>query len=424
MLQNNIKKIQNTIKVPSEINANLQELATIKTQVNNIITQEQSTYLAAGEMIKNDYDQLLLALQTTKENKEPEEKMLTFDANLFNLSKDTQEKISNLENPYKLLLDNKSPIINGFLAEIENNSPELLNMTTDEYLYYKKQLTTLKNQVATFYQKIQPTYQTTLQQSTKGNSTTTTKTLTAATSSTTSSNNQTVQVDPSAYVQGIFAKSKDSKNLTKVVYSEPNSDAIGTNYYQTDINKDGTNDMILRDNHNIYIKYANQENKNFNSKSYSNFYMQKVNKLQHKETFLQFDKETILKIFDEHEEVKNFDVQGQSFDAISLSWKKGYEANIEGYLIKLTERIDHSPEKQEKANLMTTKYVLILPSNATIENTKLELIGKTEEISKLLEKELIEIIYRDVSNESYKISIEKIERKWQYARIATLRQEN
>lgn len=421
-IQNSIKNIQNTIHVPSEINANLDGIQQIKSQVDNIIKQEQSKYLAAENIIKDDYDQLLLALQNTKENNSVEEEMLAFDTTLFTLSKNTEEKISTLENPYKLLLDNKSPIINGFLDEIENNNPEVLNMTTNEYIYHKKQLTNLKNQIATFYQRIQGNQQTSLQN--KNSSVTNKKTLTAATTSNSNSNSQTVQVDPSAYVQGIFTKTKDSQKLTKVVYSEIESEKIGTNYYHTDANKDGINDIILWDSHTIYIKYANQENKNINSKLYSNFYSQKIYKLENKETFLTFDKETILKIFDEHEEVKNFDVQGQNFDSISLSRRKWYEDDIEGYMIKLTERIDHSPEKQEKENISTTKYVLILPPDYPIENTKLELIGKTEEISKLLEREVIEIIYVDSSKENYKVAIEKIERKRQYVRIATLKKDS
>ncbi|MDR0370198.1 MAG: hypothetical protein LBH96_07055 [Candidatus Peribacteria bacterium] len=180
-------------------------------------------------------------------------------------------------------------------------------MTTNEYIYYKKQLTNLKNQMAYFYQRIQGNQPTTLQN--KNSTVTNKKTLTAATTSNSNNNSQTMQVDPSAYVQGIFTKTKDAQRLTKVVYSEIESENIGTNYYHTDNNKDGINDIILWDSHTIYIKYANQENKNINSKYYNNFYSQKINKLENKETFLTFDKDTILKIFDEHEEVKNFNVE-------------------------------------------------------------------------------------------------------------------
>ncbi|MDR0650312.1 MAG: hypothetical protein LBG59_02655 [Candidatus Peribacteria bacterium] len=149
------------------------------------------------------------------------------------------------------------------MNEINANAPELLNMTPVEYQRNKQNLTKLKNQLAGFYQRLQPQYQTTLQ--TKQGNQTAQKNLVAATTTTTSSSSsQSMSFDPAAYINGIFAPTNsDPAKLTKVVYSELNAEQIGTNYSSLKLNNDSTDDIILWDSHNIYIKYGKQ-NDTFN----------------------------------------------------------------------------------------------------------------------------------------------------------------
>jgi hypothetical protein len=53
-----------------------------------------------------------------------------------------------------------------------------------------------------------------------------------------------------------------------------------------------------------------------------------------------------LKIADVEEEVKNWKVSGQTYDVLSFSWDLD---DVDAYLIKLVERIDHSYEKVDYA---------------------------------------------------------------------------
>ncbi|MDR0650313.1 MAG: hypothetical protein LBG59_02660 [Candidatus Peribacteria bacterium] len=86
---------------------------------------------------------------------------------------------------------------------------------------------------------------------------------------------------------------------------------------------------------------------------------------------LRFDSDTRLKIFDHHEEVKNFTMKGQNFDAISFGRKQNRESNVAGYLIKLTDRIDYSPEKEDTNKQLIETYILVLPKDTNITEIKL-----------------------------------------------------
>lgn len=140
---------------------------------------------------------------------------------------------------------------------------------------------------------------------------------------------------------------------------------------------------------------------------------------------LEFDGSTRLKIHDQHEEVKNFQIKGQSFDSIAISRRKSREPTVDGYLLKLTERIDHSPEKQEITNKSIYKrFVVILPRGTEYTGLKLELTDITDNIEKLLDKELIQVRFFDPNEEYPNVILEKVERKRQYARIVTLTNNN
>ncbi|MDR0607403.1 MAG: hypothetical protein LBG52_03435 [Candidatus Peribacteria bacterium] len=361
---------------------------------------------------------------------------LAFHFNLFTIDPTTEKLLTDTENPYKILLENKAPIIDAFLETLEGNTPSDLQMTPTEYQIQKNNLTTLKTQLAGFYQTIQPNQQTKLL--TKNEDSSSTKQLIVQTNPTASAgSNSATQIDPAAYVNGIFAKTKDGKKLTKVVYSESNATKIGKQYYTTDLNKDKVEDMILRDSHNVYIKYGNQ-NESFSRQTLKNtkFYTASINNIPNEATRLTFDNATKLKISDTHEEVKNFAIKGQTFDSISISRRQSRESDVDGYLLKLTDRIDYSPEKEDlKKNLIET-YILVLPKGTDITGMKLTFPTQkltrlitdevqnraTPELKEATKNKLIgEIKYFDPNQSTIITTLENIERKRDYTRIATLK---
>ena len=131
-------------------------------------------------------------------------------------------------------------------------------------------------------------------------------------------------------------------------------------------------------------------------------------------------------MYDQHEEVKNFRTSGQTFDSISVTRRKNREPSIAGYLLQLTERIDHSPEKEDVNNANIYKrYVLVLPRGESTTGLQLEIKGKSDPVDRLLDREVIEIRFFDPSKDNIAVILEKVERKRQYVRVVGLsREEN
>jgi hypothetical protein len=158
----------------SNIQPNQIGVDTIQQEITKLITTEQDrittsvgTMLALSETDKqhiyDQYDQLLARLSTDESLTSPiKEQQLAFSTTLFNVDNATEKAITNLENPYKILLDNRADAVNGILYDLENHpNAQLLDDAT--YQTTKHTLTTLQNQIAGFYQRIQPSQQTTLQ---------------------------------------------------------------------------------------------------------------------------------------------------------------------------------------------------------------------------------------------------------------------
>lgn len=425
-IQSTLRNIEEQIHNQSTILTNEQGIIATQQEISNLINQEQERNSQIKELLSYDFDAFLEILEEDSElTNNKEEKTLAFNTQLFNIDEKTEKILNNIENPYKILLDNKAPIIDGFLNAIETNNASDLNMSHTQYYNTKQQLQSMKNQIAGLYQRILPQQQTQL--IAKNTDQPTQKTLTSQSNGTNSAEGILQSTfDPASYVSGIYVKRDSSPKISKVVYSETNAENIGKRYFEQDINNDKVNDLILRDNHSVYLKYGNQ-NTNFTTteKYYSEYYLYKINEIKAEHSTIRFDRTTILKISDQHQEVKNFKVNGQTFDDISLEWKTSREQGVEAYLIKLTERVDHAPEKQEKINTqIPRKYVLVLNKYNTNTGLQIELEGKKQEIEKFIDKEIVEIVYFDPIQENASTSIEKIERKRQYAKIATLSETN
>lgn len=267
---NTIQDIQSAINIQSNIQANQAGLNHIKQQIDNLLTKEQdkiltlssslqeTPYSENSQIAREFYDRLVGSLPTdTTLTKQTPEQQLAFSMNFFNADKNTEKILNNLENPYKVLLDNKAEVINGFLNDLEYH-PNAQYLDEQTYQTTKQTLTTLQTQIAGFYQRLTPRYQTTLQ--TQDNLTTK-RTLTAATSSSAQSSIQQLNIDPASYIQGIFVRSNSTPTLTNVVYSTLNAEEFGKREYRTDINKDGFEDIILWNDYSIYIKYGKQNEK-------------------------------------------------------------------------------------------------------------------------------------------------------------------
>lgn len=83
---------------------------------------------------------------------------------------------------------------------------------------------------------------------------------------------------------------------------------------------------------------------------------------------MSFTNNISLKIYDKDREVKNFRMQGQSFDSISFSWTNNdiMGDDVDGYLIQLNHRVDTHHDKYHPLSFMSNAlidrvYALVLP---------------------------------------------------------------
>jgi hypothetical protein len=87
--------------------------------------------------------------------------------------------------------------------------------------------------------------------------------------------------------------------------------------------------------------------------------MHRIENIPYEETWVSFDSDTKLKIADKNVEVKNFKVDGQTYDDLTFSWMLD---DVDAYLIKLVERVDYSYEKADYTdNSVKVRYVLAVP---------------------------------------------------------------
>lgn len=433
-INSSIKKIENQMNTPSVIDPNEEWVTEVKNQVLTYLDEKKSDYDELAYMINNDYEWFLAMLDEQDKlwdtkSFEDEGKVLAFNTNLFNVDSSTQESLKTLskQNPYHDLLENKKDIMDWYWNAINTNTADTLWISQSQYLVLRNAIWNARKDVAGLYQMTIPAQSTKL---VSLDGWLMSKTLIAADSVDLWSDlwEATVAkmtVDPSGYAQWIFEKmlywvEEWTERLVKVVHSNTFTEMVGDKHYKT--NQTDDHDIILRTENAIYKKCMWW--KCWEGSSNSSYYVSApVSEIPYKETWLSFGQNVKLKIADWDLEVKNWVVQWQTFDNLSLSWQIWNSTGV--YLIKLVERIDYSYEKADYNNSALPRYVLALPEWMEIDNEmKIELINKVDSLKNMLWNEIVEVVYYDKNKTITHVRISNVDRKWYYARIAILSDEN
>lgn len=416
-------KIENQIETPNMVESNIEWLNKVKDDVMNYLDNQKSEYLALADLINDDYG-WFLAMVASGYGKDSSNtgKLLTFNVQLFNLDSSTEEKVKNLskQNPYQILLENKQNIIDGYWNAINTNTADDLWMSRSQYLVLRNNIWDMKQKVSTLYSIMKNTSPSTNLIAKNGASSM--KSLLASTTRIWWNIEMALSVDPAPFSEWIYEEDTD-KQLVKVVYSDSFTSHIWKKQRKTSHSKN--HNILLWDTDAVYMKCLWQR---CNTGQWNNrkYYKLKstINEIPYKETWVEFDKETKLKIADDMQEVKDWEVKGQTYDILSFSWTLN---GADAYLIKLVDRVDYSYEKVDyTSNKMLVRYVLALPYwidlNELYKNkVKLELLQKTDLLKILYWKELVEVVYYDPHKTSVSVTISNIDRKRYFGRIATLK---
>ena len=428
-----IVRIENQINKPSVVSGNTEWIENMKNEIMDYLGEEKVYYKDLANLINDDYDGFLAMVDSQNDSisDEGEEKLLTFNVQLFNLDPSTKETVTSISksNPYRSLVENKQEIIDGYRNAINSNTSESLWITEKEYLVLRNNIWSMKKQISTLYSVMTPVSSSKLVA--KNWTLVSDKSLIAAWEWARIWSNMEVAkvVDPSVFSNWIYEKMttwNEVWKLTKVVNSDSFVEEIWKNFYDT--NHYWPHDIILRDENSIYKKCVSQACNGYGY-HFPWYYMEEVSKVPYEETRIDFWDNTILKIADWDVEVKNWKVIWQSYDLLSFSWDL---SDADAYLIKLVDRIDYSYEKVDYAGSKRVSYVLALPNwvdlSDLLENkVKLELIKdrKKKDIKTIeslfgKDKDLVQVVYYDSTKDKADVIISDVDRKWYYWRISTL----
>lgn len=424
-----IDKIENQIDRENSITSNTDWLDKVRLEVIEYLDNEKTNYKWLMDMINENYEGFLAMVQSEENDiKDGEnEKLLTFNVNLFNVDSSTKDTIKSVtkDNPYEMLIGNKQSIVDGYRNALNQNTAEDLWLTNSQYLVLRDDVSSMRNQINLLYTLTKPYSPTNL--IAKNWVENTRKSLYAGLRLWSQMEAASV-IDPSVVSKWIYEKIEDWENkwkLTKIIYSDSFAEAMWDSYYDTSHTQ--IHDKVLWNNSSIYKKCYNQDCFKYNVWSEKKYYHSKtINNIPYEEERVTFDSYTKLKIADKKEEVKNWKVVWQNYDILSFSWDN---VDADWYLIKLVDRVDRSYEKSDyKPNnkLYVPKYVLALPDNVDIDkvyadNIQLELFDdKAYTIESLSWNAIVEIIYYNPNKSKINIWISEIDRKWYYSRIASL----
>lgn len=421
--QQKFKTILALTQKPTQIQKDQNKLNKMKNQISNLISNRKKDQLQLAQLAKEDYKDFLLALAPYKNKQQPLQ--LSFNGALLKPNQEIESLLKN-NNIKDIYIATQEQQIDGYLKALETNTPDFLNMSP--YIHQKNTnyLKNIKKEIKKYYfvKNNKKNWRNTLIR--KGGEKVV-KDLYAQTDIQSTDyiwelKKAEIQIpmntpetpDYSHYIKGVLLKTKDQKSLINVVNSEHNYEQY-QNYYEKDMNRDGKDDLILRDQNTVYIKYANDL---LLSEWKENKYYEINLSLENKKQKYEKAQNSFFKVYDEAPEVKNFGLKGQTFDTLSFAWENNQNIPLSGYLMRIADRIDNHREKKETE---LEKYILFLPKNTALTGINLEIKEKNGPITELIKNKTLHTIkYYDPQKRILEFGISEVPRKWQYVQITSL----
>lgn len=409
-----IQQVINLTQKNTTITSNTQQTHKIQSELENLITQHSQNSLQLSDLIKRDYKKFLLTLDEHNQTQKPYQ--LTYSTSFLNKNAELEQLLSK-ETPAQAYIQAEQKNVDGYLKALNTHSPTELRMNQDIYNKSKNYLLAIKDQIHQFNSLKTSQYEGSLPLLSKDGQTSTQKPLLTATTNAAPAKNSVVSADYSSFVKGVLVKTNDKQSTINIVNSEYNYEKFG-GYYHQDMNNDKKSDLITRDQHTVWIKYADDaENgtKTYNSK----YYLLSPSLKKQGKTY-ESTQWSAFKLYDTYPEVKNFELKGQTFDSLKFSRKHQVQDAPDGYLIRIANRID---AQKEKFNADSYHYALFLPQSDTQTGSKLEYQeSKKANINSLLNANFIYALQTyNPSSENLTFSLLEVPRERSYLQIASLK---
>ena len=435
----------NLIAMDRSINANIDSLVQVEKEYNTVIWNYKANNSEVLEMIQDDYDKFLTAVSNDDKSLVSDNSFdVTLSAKLFDMDNNTLQALSQNDNIVKKYLDYNMSNVNWYLNALENYSAQELNMDEEVYNMDKEYLNNIKNLADKAYDIIENeqwktdiTSKKLLAQAQWWNGTPSGSNWNNGGSSNPST------IDIANYIQWNIISTKE---WNFVLSNEDYTSKFQSRFVLTDINNDNKDDMILRDEHNVYIKYR-WWNSEFNNTWYngsSRIYTYHIK--SYKELVNDANSEWIVKmkawthtlkvkLVDENWEVKNFKYVWQTFDTIKVSrsssdivWDK-----VDWYLVKMIHRVDQFNDHENlisqgnNRELFDKKYILVLPKWSQVTWTKLELEPSDWTLNNIETHiwtwdwdEIFSLMFFNEGTKTISLTISDLPRNWQYSEVYAL----
>ena len=397
----------------TQVESSKQNFKNIENQVSSVIKEHHTTTNHLANLVRNDYDTFLSKLDQHNESQKIYQ--LTYTTPLLEKNTRAEAILQNNESIMDTYVATEAKQVDGYLEALEKNSASTLNMSAATHQKAKLYLEAIKDQVNQYY-AIKTTDYAGKTSLVAKDGQKTEKALYAQVQSSIPEMSTQASADYSSYIKGILVKSKDNKNVVNVVHSKYNAEKYES-YYQQDLNNDKVEDLIAWDEHNIYVKYANDAEQKAQNTS-STYYLLSPSL---KNSSKKYEKAagSEFKLYDTVAEVKNFVLKGQSFDEISFSWNNDQFTENDGYLVRITDRVDSLKEKFGQSQY---KYALFLPKGASATGYKVEIDGKETSIEQLAKVwKLYALDWYNPSNETINFGLGDIPRNWLYLQVSSLK---
>ena len=443
-------------------------LESIGRDTDSVLWQRSSRTQQLAQRLTNDYDSFLDELaQQEIQLIDDETFSVTFNGSLFSADKELVDLLTTEDHPLSTYFDLHKQMLEWFDNAISNHSPEQLAMDAGSADAISEQITYLQKNIGTMQAIVDGRQEIdTFAWVWKAPSGSARRYLTRTNTCSVDDEQQQItyeryrpamyaqagggipsngsawadlsQFDISQYVKGVFVKADDN-SYVDVVQSDYFIDQITNNYTLADINNDTHDDMIARDEHHVYLKYAQQQDTHITDRTrrYARYYQAPVmsnadsyqTRTQSTNGYLTID-DLRLKVAMPHYEVKNFATQWQTYESITLGWttSEQHSDDVAWYLVKFIQRVD-SFDTDELTNsfvdewVLNKQYVLMVPANTNTWTLRINVPGEltAKPVSEYLTGTIRSIEFYESDTQNFSLTMTEIPRQRHYFQVISLR---
>lgn len=416
------KQILKSYDYKSNASVNYDGINNIANEVNKIIKSEKDKNYQLQEKIRLDRDGFLD--QISQDYLADDSLDITFSTNLLNADKQTMNYLTTAPNPYHTLFKTNKIVIDGVVDAIDHENYTTLGISRSQYNQQKDYLYKLKWLSDKVNNAISSEENTNTSTSLEDGTSSSNQYISIS-DNITQTNTLLAQevpdnpikvvagadvVDPGLYLDGIFVKWIDG-NYHNVVKNRDKAKKFIDRYFEKDMNRDNKSDIVMRDEHNVYIKYA------LDRYPKNDGYEANLVTINLDSSFKpdEYGYVSSYKVRSPYHTVKNWEVRWQDYTTITYSLANDldqYSQRDIWYVVRYSDDIYANTNKSTNF-----AYIVLLSNIYQWENIRnIDMDG----IKLSLDNKNVKVVYLDPVRDNRNAILSNLSRKRYYATAARL----